>query len=195
MYTGADTGLSVGCISTDKVRGEGEAFNAGLPDQRPAGERAGYQGKNNTHTIQSSRHQRARKRQEVIESEEGWGWGVESNEEGEGGQRELDLSAETFFSPLYIFCTASQEHVIHREIEHYCNSTETENNIKPSLWKRCFEGNDAVIKTLPKRQCVAEKPLSETRLSDLSFSLSFCLFLLLCFRFSACLCVFGDEKR
>lgn len=124
--------------------------------------------------------------------------GVESNEEGEGGQRELDLSAATFFfPPLYIFCTASQEHVIHREIEHYCNSTETENNIKPSLWKHCFEGNDAVIKTSPKRQRVAEKPLSETRLSDLSFSLSLslCLFFLLCFRFSACLCVFGDEKR
>lgn len=49
MYTGADTGLSVGCISADKVRGEGEAFNAGLPDQRPAGESAGYRGKNNTH--------------------------------------------------------------------------------------------------------------------------------------------------
>lgn len=48
MYTGADTGLSVGCISADKVRGEGEAFSTGLPDQRPAGERAGYQGKNNT---------------------------------------------------------------------------------------------------------------------------------------------------
>lgn len=51
MYTGADSGLSVGCISADKVRGEGEAFSAGLPDQRPAGERAGYQGKNNTHTL------------------------------------------------------------------------------------------------------------------------------------------------
>lgn len=37
MYTGADTGLSVGCISADKVRGEEEAFSAGLPDQRPAG--------------------------------------------------------------------------------------------------------------------------------------------------------------
>lgn len=48
MYTGADTGLSVGCISADKVRGEGEAFSTRLPDQRPAGERAGYQGKNNT---------------------------------------------------------------------------------------------------------------------------------------------------
>lgn len=65
MYTGADTGLSVGCISADKVRGEGEAFSTGLPDQRPAGERAGYQGKNNTHTLKRSRHQRARKREEI----------------------------------------------------------------------------------------------------------------------------------
>ena len=50
MYAGADTGLSVGCISADKVRGEGDVFSPELPDQRPAGERAGYQGKNNTHT-------------------------------------------------------------------------------------------------------------------------------------------------
>jgi len=48
VYAGVDTGLSVGCISADKVRGEGEAFSTGMPDQRPAGERAGYQGKNNT---------------------------------------------------------------------------------------------------------------------------------------------------
>lgn len=56
---------------------------------------------------------------------------------------------------------SSQEHVIHREseLEHYCNSTETENNIKPSLAKRCFEGKDAIIKTSP-RQREAEKPLS-----------------------------------
>lgn len=44
------------------------ALNAGLLDQRPAGERAGYRGKNNTHTIASSRHQRARSREEEIES-------------------------------------------------------------------------------------------------------------------------------
>lgn len=85
MYTGADTGLSVGCISADRAGGgEGEtegngggvcvcvcgggALNAGLPDQRPAGERAGYRGKNNTHTIASSRHQRARSREEEVES-------------------------------------------------------------------------------------------------------------------------------
>lgn len=124
MYTGADTGLSVGCISADKVRGEGEAFSSGLPDQRPAGERAGYRGKNNTHTIQSSRHQRARKREEEIDSEGGGdgqesyrGGGVKSDREGEGrkADRELDLAAGTGFFLFYIFCTASQEHVIHRE--------------------------------------------------------------------------------
>lgn len=128
MYTGADTGLSVGCISADKVRGEGEAFSTGLPDQRPAGERAGYQGKNNTHTIQSSRHHSARRREEEIDSEgEGGGggerWsrelgerGMESDRKREGGQRELDLAAETvFFFPFTFFCMASREHVIHGE--------------------------------------------------------------------------------
>lgn len=81
MYTGADTGLSVGCISADKVRGEGEAFSAGLPDQRPAGERAGYQGKNNTHTIQSSRHQRATERdEEIVGGGEGGRWSRELGE-------------------------------------------------------------------------------------------------------------------
>lgn len=80
MYTGADTGLSVGCISADKVRGEGEAFSTGLSDQRSAGERAGYQGKNNTHTIQSSRHQRASKREVEIDSEV-FGRGVKDGQE------------------------------------------------------------------------------------------------------------------
>lgn len=64
MYTGADTGLSVGCISADKVIGERGAFSTGLPDQRPAGERAGYQGKNNTHYTeqQASESQEERRR-------------------------------------------------------------------------------------------------------------------------------------
>ena len=74
-------------------------------------------------------------------------------------------------------------------MEHYCNSTETENNIKPSLSKLplrggcvCVGWGDAIIKTSP-RQRTAEKPLPETRLSDLSFSLplppSLCLRLFL----------------
>lgn len=71
-----------------------------------------------------------------------------------------------------------------REMEHYCNSTETENNIKPSLSKRCFEGKDAIIKTSPRQRARQKKPLSETRLSDLSFSV--CLFV------SVCL---GDDKE
>lgn len=62
----------MGRIRTDKVRGEGgggEAFTAVLPDQRPAGcvcvwgGKQGYQGKNNTLAIQSSRHQRGSKRE------------------------------------------------------------------------------------------------------------------------------------
>lgn len=57
----------------------------------------------------------------------------------------------------------------------------------PSPSKRCSEGKDAIIKTLP-RQRKAEKPLSETRLSDLSFSLSL-------FRVSLYVCVFGRYKE
>lgn len=114
VYTGADTGLSVGCISADKVRGEGEAFSTRLPDQRPAGERAGYQGKNNTHTIRSSRHRRAREREEETDSEEegrgsrdgqeGWiteGWTVTERQERKSW---ILLLSQFFLFP--VFCTA-----------------------------------------------------------------------------------------
>lgn len=119
MYTGADTGLSVGCISADKVRGKGEAFSAGLPDQRPAGKRAGYQGKNNTHTTPCGRLRRARQREEEIvrEGEGGGGqescgrevWGVTEEEEG----RELDHAIQSIF-----FTFTSFVHVTCRERQH-----------------------------------------------------------------------------
>lgn len=44
-----------------RLEEEGEAFNMGLPDQRPAGESAGYWGKNNRHSVPSSRHQSVRR--------------------------------------------------------------------------------------------------------------------------------------
>lgn len=72
---------------------------------------------------------------------------------------------------------------------HYCNSAETENNIKPSPSKQ----QDAVIKTLPKKTARRGRKAS---LGDkgclLSFSLSVCFSL--CFRFSACLCVWERES-
>lgn len=59
---GNDAGLGKwDVLVLTRLEERGEAFFTTLPDQRPAGESADYQGKNNTRTIQSSRHQRERK--------------------------------------------------------------------------------------------------------------------------------------
>lgn len=111
------------------------------------------------------------------------------------GRESWILQLKQFFFSFYIFLYGfTRACHSRREIEHYCNSTETENNIKQSLSKRCFEGKDAIIKTSP-RQRTAEKPLAETRLSDLSFSLPLsvplCLFVSV---FSVCLCVWEIQR-
>lgn len=72
-------------------------------------ERAGYQGKNNTHTTQSSRHQRARKREVEIES--GF-WNC------------------VFLCTSFVWLHKSMS-LTQRGIEHYCNSSER--SIKPSV--------------------------------------------------------------
>lgn len=124
-------------------------------------------------------------KEEIVREGEGGGgqescgrevWGVTEEEEG----RELDHAIQSIFFLFCIFCVCH----LQRETAHYCNSTETDNNIKPSISKHCFEVKYAIIKTLP-RQHEAEKPLSETGLSDLSFSVCVCV--CLCLSFSLCL--------
>ncbi len=153
-----------------------------------------------THTLYRAAGIREPEREEEIDSEgeggvrgggqEGWGragWRVAEREKEGRASWILQLKLFFFFllHLLYGFTRACHSQ---REMEHYCNSTETENNIKPSLSKRCFEGKDAIIKTSP-RQRAAEKPLSETRLSDLSFSLSPSVSLGLFVSGPLCLCV------
>lgn len=71
---------------------------------------------------------------------------------------------------------------------HYCNSTETENNIKPSPSKQ----QDAAIKTLPKKTARRGRKASLGDKGCLSFSLSLSVSLFA--SVSRHVCVFGRGK-
>lgn len=131
---------------------------------------------------QASESKRERRRDSQRRRRRGWSRELRErgmgSDRGRGGQRAGSCNSIYFFL-FYIFCACH----LQRETAHYCNSTETDNNIKPSVSKHCFEVKYAIIKTLP-RQHEAEKPLSETGLSDLSFSVCVCMCVCLCLCFS-----------
>lgn len=133
MYTGADTGLSVGCISADKVRGERErGGRLSALGCLIKGLQGREQGKNNTHTLHGAAGIRTEPGREREEDERET-VGEKAMESDRESQRGLNPAV---FSCFISFCTASHKHITHRESLSITVIALRQNNIKELLPER-----------------------------------------------------------